>query len=182
MKKLLLTLLALVHITACTACAKADKIPDESEEVVSAFLENSAAEAFGAEWFFLPEGHTLIRSRTNGNTLNVDFKGLDYVGINAYANALYNAIRENGYKLFEVKVDENSGEIVKFGKAPSFSSTIDDEYFAGEAYCFKYTNGVDFYMLTINYYGSAGGTVGNGHCKLSVSDVTEVYQAYYKEF
>lgn len=159
MKKLLLLLSLIFLLSACS-----DNEEDTSDNL---FSDISLSESIDSDWLFIPEGSTLIRTEEVDGELKATFKGCEFKEINAYAKELYELLVKTGSVVYDATNPLQPKKIDAFKEANL------DIKFAGLAYCYYYTKGDSIYMLTIHYYGSAGGAYGNGQSVVGLSEVTD---------
>ena len=167
MKKILLLLSLLFLLSACSE--------GNEKQNDNLFSDISLSESMDSEWLFIPDGATLIRTEEVNGELRAIFKGCEFKEINAYAKDLYDLLIKTDCMVYDATNPLNPKKLDAFKEA-----TLDIK-FAGLAYCYYYTKGDVIYMLTIHYYGSAGGAYGNGQSVVGLSEVTDKIGSLIKE-
>lgn len=167
MKRLLLLLLSLLALLS--ACSDAD---GQGNNI---FTGLSLAEKIDCDWLFLPKEAVLTRTEEVNEELRATFKGCEFKEINAYAKELYDTLTGRGCNVF------NSMDPMHPYKLTNFEEAKLDIGFAGLAYSYYYTKEESVYMLTLYYYGSAGGTYGNGQSVIVLCDVSDKISSLVKE-
>lgn len=181
MKRIVIILIIMLAAGLAVACGGEDKAADThrfSEE----FSEAEKVTAMDADWLFIPEGAKLLHTSARDGKLDYDFTAVGYVEINAYIKDLYTAMKKQGITPLSSRFDEATCRLTDFAELEMPEDAVENERFSGKAYEYLYKTGEKFYSLTLKYYGSAGGTYGNGKAMVTVEDVTEYTAKCYEEF
>ena len=166
---ILLALTLLIGLSACSSSNGEDKTNG------GVFGEISNSASYDVEWITLPKEATVIRTEETNGELKATFKGCEFVEINSLAKQIFESLTERGCTVYNAMDPLTPVKLITFEEAKI------DIRFAGCAYCYYYTNGDSIYMLTIHYYGSAGGKYGNGQSILVISNVTDKIGSLIKE-
>ena len=86
-------LLTLFILTVLSACGENAPSNDDG----NIFGEISNAASYDAEWIFLPEEASVIRTEKNNDELKVTFKGCEFNEINAFAEQLFEVLTKGGF-------------------------------------------------------------------------------------
>lgn len=186
LKRIIFTLILISLLAAlCSACGGQDddvSAPGKPNRTAIEFSDADDISTLEAEWLFIPEGAELLHSMSWDDKLEYDFTAVGYVEINAYIKALYTAMKEKGFLPLSYRFDRETCKLTDFAELETPPDTVEDESFSGTAYEFLYKTESKFYMLTVKYYGSAGGTYGNGKALVTLEDITGYAAQCYKEF
>ncbi len=172
MKKILpLLLVFTLLLTACSQKGSKDDSSVDTLEIsdgqVNIFDGLKGAEKLDTDWLFIPEKAVVLRKSTENGEYRISFKGAEYPEINAYGEDIFNTLTGRGAIVY------NAADLLHPVKLDSFTEAELDISFAGTAYSYYYKLDGRIYMIVIKYYGSAGGTYGNGQSELRFDDVTD---------
>lgn len=169
--------LLLVFTLFFAACSDSDdgKNTVSSEEQVNIFDGLKGAEKLDTAWLFIPDNTTVIRKSTENDEYRISFNGAEFVEINAYAEQLFDTLVNRGASVYDATDVLHPEKLTDFVKAEL------DINFAGTAYSYYYKLNGHIYMLIIKYYGSAGGTYGNGQSELRFDEVTDKIASLLEE-
>lgn len=176
-KRTFIMLLACIFplLCACGSDTSAIESTDSLDESLSIFEGLKLAERLDSDWLFLPEEARLLRTNEENDILAASFNGCEAKEITAYAEALFNALTARGCAVYDA-MEFSAPKLLE-----GFEAAELDLEFAGLAYRYYYKAEGKIYMLSVYYYGCAGGTYGNGLTTLRLSDVTESASSLIKE-
>ena len=181
-KKTFISIVSLMLIISAWGCSDKGTKNSNSEnkqaltEESGAVITNSVAtKEMSLDWFFIPEESTNIKTRAaNTKRIEVSFKGCGYKEINRYGTEIETVLKRKFGDLYTPIINEN-GVITGLTKATTAKEVIKNENFSGPAYGFIYKTNEKFITVTVKYYGSAGGSYGNGQCKVIIENSSETY-------